>query len=403
MRIDLLLLGGVRYTVPFALAETLFLRFCEEGISPKGVKRDEKGEKICFWLPLRAAKRFEAGGLEGITRQEVGLQYHFRLLLGHPALLVGLLLGLLLFGGARMLLWDIRITGNEQIGTEELEGELGAVGVVRGCFLPGLDTDAAEIALREGDGRLAYVSINKMGTVIYVQVREGERAPQKTQVRPANLVARCDGVVTMPLVFEGECVVKPGEIVRAGQLLASGVLDTQHHGYRLTRAAGQVLARTTRVLEVYVPFCYEQEVQGKRLGREMTLLFFNSARKIYKNSRNITVDCDIIEEIRWFTLPGGKRLPLGISQKSYFERACIHAKRSAMQARSLAFAQLDAQLAQLAATCTPLNRHVEVRSDAQGIALVCTLACEEDIAVAVDIKSLSEDTYGTRNRQNRSQ
>lgn len=400
MRIDLFFRGGVFYRLTLKGAAAAFSYCYANGISPKRITRGRKTGEIRFFLARTEARALDAvlQPEEVLERRERGLPLQLRALKARPGLLFGILLAVALLITARLFLWEVEIEGTVLVPSEELERELCEVGIARGAFLPTMDTQGAEIALREGDGRVAYVSINLRGTVAHVQIRESE-IPKKTETaRPANLVARCDGVVTMPLIFEGECVVAAGEAVRAGQLLASGILDTQNHGYRLTRAAGQVLARTTHTYTVRVPFAYEETVEERRVGNEFSLLFFNSTQKVYKNCRNITDECDIIEKIRWVTLPGGRRLPFGWLQKSYVVRECGVATRTAAQARQLALRQLELQLAADGASRVMLHKTTESRVDAEGLTLYCTVVCEEDIAVAVDIKSLPEEEYGTGNR-----
>ena len=299
-------------------------------------------------------------------------------------MLVGILLGLTLFCGARLFLWDIRVTGNERIEAAELERELAAAGLAKGCFLPSLDRDGVAAATREGDARIAYLTVNLTGTVAYVQMRETEPVAPPLPSAPANLVAKCDGVITLPLVFEGECLVTEGQVVRAGQLLASGLIDTQNHGYRVTRSAGQVMARTVHTYTVTVPLSYEQKTYTGEVGREVSLLFFDRARKVFKTTGNITNDCDIIKETKWIALPSGKTLPFGFAVMRASGYTYLPAVRTVAEARRMALEELDALLAADGAGRVLLQKTVETVADGTGVALVCTVICEEDIAATAE-------------------
>ena len=388
MRIDLFLTGAVAYRVKSPFATALFEFFRGERFSPKGIKRIEKSGDICFVLPLREAKRFEAAaakcGVEIAERAESGVPALWRRLLRRPGLLAGILLGLALFCGARFFLWDIRVTGNERIDAAELERELAAAGLSKGCFLPALDRDGVAVAMREGDARVAYVTVNLKGTVAYVQVRETEPVAPLLPSAPANLVAKCDGVITLPLVFEGECLVTEGQVVRAGQLLASGLIDTQNHGYRVTRSSGQVMARTVHTYTVTVPLSYEQKTYTGEVGREVSLLFFDRTRKVFKNSRNITNDCDIIKTTKWIALPSGKTLPFGFALVRASGYTYLPAARTVTEARRMAVEELDALLAADSAGRVLLQKTTETVADGTGVTLVCTVICEEDIAATVE-------------------
>ena len=314
-----------------------------------------------------------------------GVPLLFRRLFSQPGLVLGVILAIAMLVSARLFLWEVQISGNEMLSKEELEHALSLAGLSRGDFLPTLDTDAVEVALRRGDGRISYVGINVVGTVAFVQVREGEVGGEPLPLSPANLVAKCEGVVTMPLVFEGECLVSPGDLVRQGQLLASGVIDTQNHGYRVTRAAGQVMARTVHTYEVSVPFLQQQKSETGRRWYDISLFFFNSARKVFKTTGKNIMEYDIIEKIEWVTLPDGKRLPFGYAQKTTVEYEMQSVAITALQARERAMAELEQMLLRDAEGRTLLQRTIELRADADGITLVCVAVCEEDIAAVSEI------------------
>lgn len=82
-----------------------------------------------------------------------------------------------------------------------------------------------------------------------------------------------DGVIILPMIYEGTCAVAEGEAVRAGQLLASGLLESDNNGTRFTRAAGEVYARTVERMTLRIPFEYEEKVYTGKRTRERTLLF----------------------------------------------------------------------------------------------------------------------------------
>jgi len=390
MRIDLFLRGGVVHRVRACDGEALFLLLERSKISPKLLRRDEKTGDILFFLLPRETECFAcAAEVEKLafSVQKRGLPALLRRFLHTPGLVVGVILSLLLLFGARVVLWDVRVTGNEQIDAAELEALLAQSGLCEGAFLPALDADEITLSLRRADERVAYAALNFKGTVAHVQIREADIAPAPSVKKPANLVAKYDGVVTMPLVFEGECLVSPGDVVRAGQILASGLSDTQNHGYLITRAAGQVLARTVHTYEVRVPFSYEEKRYTGRTRHELSLFFFGRAQKVFKNTGKSIDKCDIIEKTKRFTLPTGEELPFGYALLTAAEYCTVACSRTGAQARALAKEQLSVLLAADGAGRTLLEKQLEYRVDSEGITLLCTVVCEEDIA------SVSEFTW----------
>lgn len=386
MRLDLLLLGFVDFEVSAEDATALFEDLRVEGISPKRVKRYEKNGKIGFTCTLFSASRLLKKQSKIFEVDRGGLPVLLAGLCRRPGLLFGLFLALALLLVSRLFVWDVEVEGNERVETEELVSELAAAGLFRGSFLPRLDREAVAIELRRGDERIAFATVNLRGTVAYVQVRETAEIPRTSVPSPANLVAKCDGIITLPLVFEGECLVSEGEVVRAGQILAGGVIDSEKHGYRVTRAAGQVLARTVHTYTVTVPFVYEEKVYTGKAGKEISLLFFAKQGKLFKSTRNIGNNYDIITNVSWWTLSDGRKLPIGVLVSDVAEYELRPAVRDGVEACELAYAELERQLSQDSAGRSMLERTVELSANADGITLICTVVCEEDIAETAEIK-----------------
>ena len=175
-------------------------------------------------------------------------------------------------------------------------------------------------------------------------------------------------------------MVAPGDVVRAGQILASGLSDTQNHGYLVTRAAGQVLARTAHSYEVRVPFSLEEKAYTGRCWYELSLLFFGRAQKLFKNTGKNIDSCDIIKKTRYFALPEGESLPFGYGVITEAEYELVSRTRTAAEARELARKELESLLAADGTGWTLLEKRIEYRVDSDGITLLCTVVCEEDIA-----------------------
>ena len=390
MRIDLFWLGYSRFSFSPMCAKEVFALLERARVTPKALERDEKNGKISFLCSLREAKRIRIlsaqNGVALECAEQGGVPVAARALLCRPGLVFGTVMALILLVCARLFVWDIRFEGLEGISCEEMTQVMAQAGLESGSFLPSLDAETLIAKVREKEPRVAYVSINLRGTVAYVQIRESTQGEQEGGKQPANLVARCDGVVTLPLVFEGQCYVEPGDVVRAGQILAGGFIDSENHGTRVMRAAGQILAKTTHVYTVNVPFAYEEKTYTGREQTAVSLLFFGMAGKVFKNPVTNIKECDIIENTKWVSVWGGIRLPLGYSCALAREYVTVPAVRNALQARALALAQLEELLAADSAGRILLERTVEIVADEDGITVICTVVCEEDIGLTVDIE-----------------
>lgn len=378
------LCGGYRYCVPERQAAFLTDLCRARGILLFAPGRDGNGNFLFSCRAFAAGKMLAACRAAGISPREVarrGLPVLVLAILRRPGLVAGAVAALLLLCLSPLFLWDIEVTGNELLSCAEIEQELALAGLSRGAFLPRVDADRVAGDLRLADARLAYVKVNLRGTVASVQVREAKISPPETVPSPAHLVAAKDGVITLPLVFEGQCLVREGEIVRAGQLLASGLIPSENNGTRVTRAAGQVLARTEREITVFVPYEYEVRTPVPREGRELTLLFFGKRQKLLKTTGNVTDNCDIIINNNRWILPGGRALPFGVSGTRTVFYTLTAARRAPGEALELAEKELSAALAELATGATVLSRTTGISVSEAGVTLLCTVTLEENIAV----------------------
>ena len=165
-------------------------RMC--GRHPRWMRRRGRNVRYYFFAHGVSLIR-EAAGARGVAVRicrRGGLPYLMAHVLKSPGLLAGIALAAALTVASQLVLFDIEIEGNEYLDEAELRTELAAAGLRLGCFLPGIDTDAVETALRLGNDRIAYVAVNLSGTVAKVQIREAVTEAEKQPLSPANLVAK---------------------------------------------------------------------------------------------------------------------------------------------------------------------------------------------------------------------
>lgn len=386
MRIDFRLFG---YRT-FAVREEDALAFLEEcqrvGFVPKNPKRCEKTGEIRFAASLFERRKIR---LLKVAVREVGtggLPILFRRLIGRPGLIFGIAAALFLLIFSHLFLWDIRVSGCESITEGEIEEALAAAGVYRGAFLPRTEMDGAILSVREKDERIGYLSINRRGTVAFVQLREAKIETLREEVRPANLIAIADGIVTLPMIYAGECLVREGDAVRAGQILAAGVTQSEKTGGNLTRAAGQVLAKTTHTYRVFVPFSYEAKTPEGRAKTVREINFFNKTIKLYKNPPEKDEKCDIIEETRYFTFAGVK-LPIAVHSIKKAPYTSVMRQRGEREAWQIAVKESETLLGAEKSAYAILEKSVVREVSAEGVTLTTTIVAEENIAAVAEIET----------------
>ncbi len=228
------------------------------------------------------------------------------------ALLFTLLFNILLSD----VIFDVRISGNTEVPSYKIRETLDSLGLCVGKRFSSVDTSSIEVGLLNGFDDIAWVNINRRGTVAYVEVveRKGADAPENKDSRPSNIVAACDAVIEEITVKSGRAMVSAGDVVRRGDILISGVIDSEG-GTSFIKAEGTVIGSVTGDVTSVAMQKEEVRVGFDTKCVELRLNILNFSANIFKNYRNCEDGCDIIVDNEYFCTPGGTRLPFGYTQK----------------------------------------------------------------------------------------
>lgn len=387
----LLFFIGSRTVRAAAQYRTALLDVClREGINYSGFRCEEDGSIIfcaSFGAVRRLQKRCEAEGIAIEITESRGLP-HFLYRHRHRA---GLFLGTLIACALTVLssrfVWHVQVVGNLELSEADIVEELRACGFGVGSYIPKVETAKLENRLLLASERISWVSVYIDGTVARVQVIEyRETPPEEAVTRPANLVAAADGQIETVELLRGNCVVTPGQAVKKGELLVSGIYDSNIVGYRFTRAAGRVLARTEHTFTVEIPLQDTQKIYEEPFCNQIFLNFFDFSLKIFKSTGNLPLTCDIIEEERSPLMWGRYPLPLSLSVttvKPYTEQGFTRTPEEALE---LAYAELESRLMSLSDDAQLLRKDVTATITETSLILNCTVLCIENIAVQYEFE-----------------
>lgn len=197
-----------------------------------------------------------------------GAPYTLRRLLSRPALAAGAVaVGLWLVLGS-FFIWEFEIEGNETVPDEVILRALEAQGVGIGSFGLSLDGEDLRNHILLELPELVWLTVNVSGCKAEVQVRERVAVPETVdRDAPSNLVARRAGLVLEIHAFSGVKCAVAGMSVEEGQLLISGVEDTETFGARTTAGLGEAKGRTWHTLTANVPLTVQKKVySGEKTG-----------------------------------------------------------------------------------------------------------------------------------------
>ncbi len=322
-----------------------------------------------------------------------GLPNALSRLVRRPGWILGCILGLLLYIAGTQVIWDIRIEGNTTISDRSIEDTLASCGLTVGSSLRNFRADRLENQVLLADDRLSWISVNRRGTVAYVELREAAHTPPPISDKPADLVASIGGVIERVELDEGNVRVSAGQAVSAGDVLVSGIYDSQVEGIRLTRASARIYARVVREMTVQIPLSFEKKkyLLGGADGiasfyQEKHLIFFKKSVKFTKKTGHNADVCDIIENEHDLGFVPGVGFPISVRTVWYLPYEWTIATRTYEEAEELAYLELARQISAIPGGAELLSKTISINRTPDALVLHCTLTCVEDIGTVREIE-----------------
>ena len=302
-------------------------------------------------------------------------------------LLTGLAAAFIMTVAGSFFVWDIAVEGNETVAEEEILRALEECGVTYGTFGLGIDSGMLRNRMLLKVPQLSYVAVNVSGYRAYVQVRERVQVPQMVDEATAcNIVAKKSGVVTKVQTFSGRAAVLPGTTVKEGDLLISGIADTDTTGARVLAGMGTVTARTWYTFTVPL----DKERVLLTAGEEQHRFAAVAGRKrinFYRNSSSIgDAKYDTINSRMRWSLPGGLLLPFAWVRETRQSCACVPEELSPAEAQKLGETILLEYLhTQLSPGGKVVSTLTALREEKGVFYVTLSAECEEEIGRSEEI------------------
>ncbi len=141
-------------------------------------------------------------------------------------------------------IWNITVSGNKDIKTEELIKLLEENGIKAGANKHSLNINSIINKIRLAREDIAWIGISIIGTNVKVDVRETVKAPQIIDDKDyCNITANKNGMITKINVQNGTAKVMEGDIVKSGDILVCGYLEGKYTGIRYVHAMANIEAK----------------------------------------------------------------------------------------------------------------------------------------------------------------
>lgn len=244
--------------------------------------------------------------------RRVGLFWSIRGLTKRPVLVLGMLVLLSLSLWVPSRVFFVRVEGNASIPDAQIIEAAQKCGIGFGASRREVRSEVMKNMLLSAMPELQWAGVNTYGCIAVITVRE-RKDEDRTELRSgvSSIVAIRDGVIREMSVLRGNGLCKPGQAVKAGQVLISGYTD---YGICIgaTRAEGEIFAETRRELTAVFPTQYDARVEITGSGKKYSLIIGKKRINFSKGSGISDSTCAKIYTENYLTLPGGFRLPVAL-------------------------------------------------------------------------------------------
>ena len=301
-------------------------------------------------------------------------------------LIFGMFLLFLCVYTSSLFVWRIDIEGNQGVSKEEIISTLEKSGFSLGTFIPTIDYDDLHNKFLLNSEEISWISVNIKGNVATVLVKERLIENEKPSNTYTNVVAASDAQILTIQLYDGKKVISIGDIVKKGDLLISGVIDSQSQGTRYVHADGVIKGYVNKHISVKIPLNSTEKRYTGSSHTEKTLKIFSKSINFSPKYRNSYIIYDKIESRKKICIFGRIELPIEISTVTYSEYELTPVSYSYDEAVDMAFSELRYKLDGALLNAELISKKINTYRDDADFYIECELYCIENIASVVEFK-----------------
>ncbi len=292
----------------------------------------------------------------------------------------GIPIGLMVFIGLLIFLqsfiWQIYVTGNEQLSEKEVIRACNELGIDIGTLKTKIDTIKSKEELLIKIDNLSWATFNIEGSRLTVNVSEN-KGENITESGPSNIYSRYDGVIKKIIVKSGTVCVKVGDAVLKNDILVKGENFLQNAGItEYSRSQAEILAQTNHEFSVFVKYKNLEYIESRKMKNKKILYFFGINIPLYLGE--FKPPYKFYESEKYLTI-FNEKLPIFIKNKTFIKLEAVNSILTKEQAVNKAKHKIEDTVL--------LNNYIsaeieneKILTEKEGIKLIRRYKCVENIA-----------------------
>lgn len=312
--------------------------------------------------------------------KKAGLPFFIEKHKNRTGFLIGAVLFILLIKFMSSFIWIVEISGNERIKNSEVKLNCKEIGIVEGIRKSKISSklDAQELMLINEN--IAWASLNIEGCRLTVNISETRDIQKNESNKPTNIKASYDGIIKKIDVTSGNVLVKPGDAVKKGDILVSGIIENLNSTI-FVRSSGTITAQTQRIYQSTQKYVQDVSRHAARREKRKVLTIFDINIPLFLSQINNPVNEKItVSNAKLF----GAKLPIYITEYSYYNSNTVTVNYSESELLKLLEKDIENKMA-LDAPMSFIEKSSEVEAKKDSLTLTKTFICEENISYTEDI------------------
>ena len=243
-------------------------------------------------------------------------------------------------------IWNIEIVGNTSIDTKEIVRDLNSCGLFIGKLKSNIDIKKItnEIRLKRND--IAWIGINLEGTNAIVEIVEVKEKPEIINDNEfCNIVSDKEGVITKISAQNGTLLVKPGDVVKKGDILVGGWMEGKFTGTRYVHSSADIEAKVWYSKKEKMILSQETREKTGAEEKRYGIKFNNFKINLYKSLPKFK-NYDKINENKKLKLFSNFYLPIEILTDTYYEVEFAHKIYTVEEAEKILTENLEKALSE---------------------------------------------------------